>query len=162
MNIIFLDVDGVLNSHCRFYGKNLDEFHKSQQEIGYPKNQVEPRCVDLLNQLISATDSKIVMSSTWRHDNTVQQTQELCDLWGIKGEVIGNTPHLGEGCVRGNEIYKWLQDNKQNFDITNYIILDDDSDMLLWQAKHFFHCDNFCGLTPNVVYKAIRFLKGVL
>jgi hypothetical protein len=40
----------------------------------------------------------------------------------------------------------------------NYVIIDDDSDMLLHQAEHFFLTDNYSGLTPNTCYKIKRYL----
>jgi hypothetical protein len=29
-----------------------------------------------------------------------------------------------------------------------------DSDMLWWQREHFIWVDPYCGLTPNLIYKA--------
>jgi hypothetical protein len=158
MNIIFLDIDGVLNNEIGMLNKTPEQYHKEQDEIGYPLCMVDPRCISLLNDLIEETESKIVMSSTWRKGKSIKEIQELCDLWGIKGEVVGKTPSLLKyGTVRGNEINSWIEDNEKR--VTNYIILDDDSDMLLCQRNHFFHCDGFSGLTPNIIYKAKRFLK---
>ena len=58
---------------------------------------------------------------------------------------------------RGNEIDIWLK-NSERYKDTDYVIFDDDSDMLLWQQKHFFKTDNYSGLTPTTCYKAKRYL----
>lgn len=77
-------------------------------------------------------------------------------------EIIDLTP-IGCGCgQRGNEIHKWLGDNSDIIgeESNNYIILDDDSDMLYWQRNNFVNVDQYVGLTPKQVYKATRFLTG--
>ena len=37
--------------------------------------------------------------------------------------------------------------------------IDDDSDMLLWHRENYFQTDSYTGLTPNITYKAARFLN---
>ena len=39
----------------------------------------------------------------------------------------------------------------------NYAIIDDDSDMLLWQKDNFFQTDSYSGLTPTTCYKIKNF-----
>ena len=48
----------------------------------------------------------------------------------------------------------------KNINIENYVILDDDSDFLIWQQKHFFWIDRYCGLTPTICYKIETFLNN--
>jgi hypothetical protein len=78
---------------------------------------------------------------------------------GFIGEIIGHTPILGEYTVRGNEILAWIEQNKNligkfRHDFNNYVIFDDDSDMLYWQRNNFLLVDGYVGLTPNLCYKA--------
>ena len=55
MNIIFLDVDGVLNS-------NFTTFNKSPQKfVG-----VEDQFLHRLNTIVNCTDAKIVLVSDWK------------------------------------------------------------------------------------------------
>ena len=162
--IIFLDFDGVLNSQL---------YYKSGRHSARPiafENDIDPDSVALLNQLVKATEAKVVVSSSWRHGRTVEQLQAILDHNGFVGEVIGKTKDLrcgedGQYVMRGNEIYAWMRENKaivgdSSPDAHNYIILDDDSDMLYWQRNNLFLVDSFCGLTPNLVYKATRFLNS--
>ena len=160
MKVIFLDIDGVLNvipqGHDAFGGI----FH--------------PDFVDNLKRIIDETDAKIVISSSWRHSGL----QKMLDMWefrNLPGEVIGVTPDLyrfldfeGERTmVRGDEIQAVLNIHQE---ITHYVILDDDTDMLKHQLGNFVQTSNNInhpdcidigyGLTKECTNKAIRILNA--
>jgi hypothetical protein len=173
MKIIFLDIDGVLNHQLWFEKINNAVVAKTVPtgERNYSR-WFDPFCVELLNSLTTDTGAVIVVSSSWRKGRTVKELQELFKAQGITGKVIDKTPVLHfkgpEGysysVPRGCEIKAWLEINKGilgqkigSFD--KYVIFDDDSDMLWWQRNNFFHVDGYCGLTPNLIYKATNFLN---
>ncbi len=54
--------------------------------------------------------------------------------------------------------FKMMRSNKLGTDF-NYVILDDDSDMLYEQSKYFIHCDSMEGLTLEQANKAIEVLS---
>ena len=58
---------------------------------------------------------------------------------------------------RGLEINQWL---KEHEDVTNYVILDDDSDMLLCQREHFIKTHTLRGISKRDVIKAIKILSS--
>jgi hypothetical protein len=147
MKIIFLDIDGVLNTSC-----------KREGDVFTDEGILNTELVAKLNRLISATNAKIVISSTWRKICTQEEIEKALQSVGFVGEIVGMTPNSSHG-FRGLEIREWMRGRK---DIDNYIIIDDDSDMLLWQANHFFNIDCEFGLTDKIVYKATRFLNGVV
>ena len=148
--LIFLDIDGVLN-----YRNMSDPIIVNERN----KDSVCKSSVNLLNELISETDAKLVLSSAWRFFDDAFEI--LNNRAGIKGEFIGKTSSCCTG-IRGAEIYDWMRHNVEKYhDFQNYVILDDDSDMLMWQAKHFIKIDNYTGLTPNSIYKAKRILSGI-
>lgn len=107
-SIIFLDIDGVLVSY-------VDLKHVDKYGAGFIKT-----AVDALNLLIEHTDSDICISSSWRHSKSIKLLQELMDVRGVKGNVVGKTEHFG---CRGEEIQKWLNDNEE---YENFIIIDDE------------------------------------
>lgn len=155
MNIIFLDIDGVMN--CQDFYTN----DKEREFKPHPLDDICPFRVSLLNDIIEKTGAKVVISSTWRHQHGAEGMQNLLNQLGFKGDVIGITPHGGKISVRGCEILEWIRSNKdligkQYWEYQSYAILDDDSDMLLWQANQFFHCDAYSGLTPNIAYKIVN------
>lgn len=155
--IIFLDFDGVLNSI---------EWYTTDNE-NRTKGSFDPECIRRLNQIIEETGAKIVLSTSWRSDPDIV---DLVKAIGIKGEVIGKTDYLNNSfIVRGNEIKKWLSDNKlyTYSDPTlnrspgfRYIILDDDGDMLLEQKHNFIHVDPEIGLCDADVEQAIQILNS--
>lgn len=157
MKAIFLDIDGVLNVYC-----------ESRDEYGCVFHD---HLVDNLRWVIDQTGAKIVISSTWR----LSGEKAIMDMWDFRnlpGEVIGITPNLTYGrgfsdhTPRGVEIQQWLDEHP---DVTNYVILDDDSDMLEHQMKNFIctfdnqdHPDSVdigYGLTKICAEKAIEILN---
>ena len=169
MKIIFLDIDGVLNHHQYFKERfetrkqdKLDGNLTKKSEIDREAEEIDPKSVENLNELIENTGAKVVISSTWRLSKGIEELQAILEKRGFVGEIIGKTP-IGCGCCqRGNEIHKWLADNRDivGEDGNDYVILDDDSDMLYWQRNNFVNVDQYVGLTPKQVYKATRFLTG--
>jgi hypothetical protein len=109
--VIFLDFDGVLNSHA--YLKNR----------GGVKD-LDPRAVALLNEILRRSKAKIVVSSMWRLGG-IDSVRGHLKRVGCIGEVIGITPVLSTR--RGNEIAEWLSINGEQ--VSTFVILDDDSDM---------------------------------
>jgi hypothetical protein len=185
MKVIFLDIDGVLNSELwykRRYESDVDDIHEN-----YPYYEFDPNAITHLNHIIKSTDAKIVVSSTWRIGRSVVDLHKLLSDVGVVGEVIDKTPNFfargldnDENAIsytvpRGCEIDWWLK-NKGMFQrinwsverqnemlkkslVKNYIILDDDSDMLYSQREHFVKTQSHSGLTSEVAEKAIKILN---
>jgi hypothetical protein len=156
MKVIFLDVDGVLNS--------TDFFHRKYEERGgrAPKNLREHDQLDLdaikcLNAIIERTGARVVISSTWRLRKDFRQIIRLLKRQGLKGRILGRTPRLsGEGIVRGHEIAAWLF--SQIDWPEGMVILDDDSDMahlMPWLVK----TDNAMGLCLPHIELAVEMLN---
>jgi hypothetical protein len=162
MKIIFLDIDGVLN-HERFY---KERFEKRYEEgaIAHPYSEIDPECITNLNKLIEETGAKVVISSTWRHSG-LEYCLDVLKFHGFEGDIIGVTPDLRhDDCLRGNEILKWIKNNKHlvgdYYNFTEYVILDDDSDMLYWQRNNFLLIDRFVGLTRGDIFRAKKILNN--
>ncbi|CAL9975594.1 hypothetical protein VPHK567_0197 [Vibrio phage K567] len=161
MKIIFLDIDGVLNNAL-----DADE-HKDVELRGEYQGFYSPRCVLLLNEIVQKTNAKIVLSSTWRHGLTIDDVNELFTNMNIHAECVGITRDFSEHkwSFRGNEIIDYIQRHKDDqcsseFVYRDYVILDDDTDMLLWQKNNYINCDPEIGLTDRTVSKAIAVLNN--
>lgn len=104
MNIIFLDVDGVLNS-----AKELSEGPFSKISL------------NVLKRIVDETNAKIVVISSWRLLEFSRKIllSEL-EKYHLKESVIGMTPHLTSN---REEIMTYLKSNE--FSNLNFIILDD-------------------------------------
>jgi len=159
MKIIFLDIDGVLNSV---------ESCKDHQDKGIFDDVPHRTHISCLNKIIEATNAKVVISSVWRKSASSLHILRLLSVLGFKGNVIGSTPIIDD--FRGNEIQAWINRFENNKDWINknegleklesFVILDDDSDM-----EHLIpflvQTDGEIGLTDELADKAIKILSGI-
>ncbi len=152
MNVIFLDIDGVLNSQQQSISDNVKGTfdYEGLDRVG----------LGLLRQVVELTDAKIVISSTWRHDG-YEGIAGAFEAHGWRGLImrkiiVGVTPWLTG--VRGAEIKHWFDEHDE---FTNYVIIDDDSDMLEEQQDHFVHTDGVLGFNMYDMVKAIDILGVV-
>lgn len=158
IRIVFLDLDGVMNS--LFYFR--DRKNQTISERGKIFSEIDPEAINILNDFCEETDASVVISSSWRN---YAYAENVLEKTGFAGKVIGVTPTLTENYTfRGNEIYAWMKENSDILgvdyvnDFKQYVIFDDDADMLYWQRNHFFQTDTTTGLTRNIAYRAKRFL----
>ena len=151
MNIIFLDIDGVLATRAtRFAGDHFD-----------------PECAKHLKEIIDRTDSYVVISSTWRYNRALWQFAALFDAVGIDGSrVLDVTPmsdkkrgSLYVSKSRGAEISEWLRHAGSKYRIGRYIVIDDDSDVQPHE-KRWVKTDTYKGLSKENVEEAVRLLSG--
>ena len=161
MKIIFLAIDGVLN-HEAFY-KERQEKRNEEGAWEHPYSEIDKRAVSNLNDLCGETGAKIVVSSTWRHSG-LEYCKDALVKMGFTGEIIDITPSH-QSRFRGLEILDWVKSNEEligerYYNFTEYVILDDDSDMLYWQRNNFLLIDRFVGLTMGDVFRAKRILNG--
>ncbi len=143
MKVIFLDIDGVLNS--TYYTK-----HRIHGYIG-----LEARCVALYFKLKQTTGAETVLSSSWRHLEIMMEGLNQYDppiTW------IDTTPRL-PSVPRGEEIDHWLV---RHPDVKRYVILDDKSDMLKHQRRFFVQTSPVHGLREKDVKKAVQILNDPL
>lgn len=149
MKVLFLDIDGVLN-HQDFYERIAnDQYLKS---LPYPLSEFDPLVVKRINDIIDETKCKLVVSSSWRFDENLQN---IFDEVGFKHKIFDITPY-GMGKCRGEEIKQWL-DKHEN--IEKYAIVDDDNDMLKNQRKYFVRTNEFNGLTEELKIKILKILE---
>lgn len=104
MKVIFVDVDGVLNS---------DDFIDSVKG----KQDIDIKTVLLLKRAIEETGAKIVMDTSFRYTQSFLKVQEMLLQNGI---MFDKTPFIDN--ERGKEIKQYLSEYK---DIEDYILLDD-------------------------------------
>lgn len=154
MKIIFCDIDGVLNSAESFKRRNKMVVEKLiyDNQVDWP---TEPMLSNL-NNIIKATDAKIVISSTWRFLHQLADLRGIFNRQGLKGEIIDKTPIIHMSMCRGKEIDKWLKDCGKN--IESFVILDDDRDMEPHMDK-LVHTTWKKGLTEEHANKATEILN---
>ncbi len=158
LKIIFLDIDGVLNT--------------SRAHIAFESSKWDPVGVAILKRVCEETGAKLVISSVWRgsmeswiHAHQLLDAvglgkEGLCSghlglKWSDDTEVHRTEP--GHDNPRGEKIQKWID----TWNPDEYAILDDDRDMLSSQAKHFAHVNGHEGIGYGTYKRLIDILgKG--
>lgn len=130
--VLFLDIDGVLNSSrtCVGLGGYPHDFSPGGMAL------VDTAALGLVRGLCRAGGVAIVLSSSWRTTHGFADVAAGLDL-----PVVDRTPSL---CgTRGTEIADWLA---RHPGVERYAIVDDNSDMLPAQLPFFVHTDGREGL----------------
>lgn len=142
MKILFLDIDGVLNSASVLHQKGRGD-------------AICEKMVARVNQIIEATGCKIVISSTWRLLHKIDQLKQILITHGLSDVIIDYTPHLNYNRIRGDEIQLWLDSHK----VDKFVILDDNSDMGDDLINYLVQTTWNNGLEDSHVQRAIDILK---
>lgn len=161
-NVIFLDIDGVLNSMP--YANSIVHTPNEHQEIN-------PFNLKKLSKIYHTFDCNIVLSSTWRTID-VQDNEDCKNMYDYLKNMLASeqmiihdkTPVTNNN--RPLEIKTWLT---QHPNVTHFVILDDDFSPESYAEyqldKHLVHTHYFCkelkdgGLQQEHVVKAIEILR---
>jgi hypothetical protein len=163
MKVLFLDFDGVLNSR-RWFMENSKAIKENSGITWRHAVELDPAAVRRVLHIINETGAAVVISSSWRIIHTPDEIDVIFDQAGfpeMKQHIIDRTPYdLTHGVLRGEEIQLWIkQFEAKNGRLDNFVILDDDSDMLPSQKEgHFVQTSRVDGIQDVHVKKAIQIL----
>lgn len=157
MKVLFLDVDGVLNSNA------YRAYDDATKRLG-----MAPEHVAELHRIVVATGCKIVVSSMWRlggigpGSRFWEAMSAASPNSTILDAMIGSTPCKMSNYWRRNEILWWLRDNPEP---ERFAILDDEPAFILSGpddpfAPNLFATDHYTGLTPEIADRVIAYLNG--
>lgn len=155
MKVIFLDIDGVLNSRIYDRKRNWSE-----------QTDIDETRLPLVKEIVDATGAKIVLSSTWREHWNMDP--DKCDADGVYInetfakyglEIYDKTPDLGINFDRPDEIEAWLNSVQEH--IESFVIIDDYRYTWGKLSNNFVKTNpNFgLGLEEEHVKKAIEILN---
>ena len=142
---IFLDIDGVLNT-------------KRSWNTNYSLDLSKVR---LLSKVVNNTNSKIVLTSTWKNgydkehpENSEPHIRKLLSVFRDNNIIlVGTTPDL-KGRSRDKEIERYLYFHP----VDKYIILDDDES--IFDSKKNLYLINYnIGLTEKDCKEIFKILK---
>lgn len=184
MKVLFLDVDGVLNSDAYF------QVHPRSSRPSDMAQQLDPMACALLNDVLAATSAKIVLSSDWRFKiDSVEHMERLLRSRGaLCAEIVGQTPDLVRRCRdeglgfrlrwlseqvsagrelsdikawpwagRGDEIVAWLKDADR---VAKYAVVDDEDAGMREAVARLVHTDPSVGLTQDNADALVSLLNG--
>lgn len=150
MKILFLDIDGVLNS--------VDWYKRRLSRRDRPRDEIDPIALQRLVDVLKATGAYVVISSTWRK---LYPTDLICKHFcalGMPEELIERfidvTPVL-KG-FRGDEVQAWLDKHPE---VKQYAIVDDDVDFHPHQHPYFVNTTHATGLLLSDVEDLMRILS---
>lgn len=152
MKVIFLDIDGVLNTAF-----NCNKMSLSIGPTGDDYGILfDPEAIKFLKRIIDETGAEIVISSSWKYAYSYQEILRMWEDRELPGSVIDVTPNVSKH--RGDDIDQWLRECGH---VTDYVIIDD------LDSTHFYQCqdshlvlvDGYNGLDETAAYKAIGILN---
>lgn len=155
MKIIFLDIDGVLNS--REYDKRRD--------LTKLTNIDETR-LPFVKQIVDETGAVIVLSSTWRthwnsdRDKCDEAGVYITDIFSKYGmDIYDKTPDLGYSADRHDEIKQYMTELGE--DVENFVIVDDYRYGWGELSDNFVKTDPYgsLGIDEDVVACAVKILN---
>ena len=136
MNIIFLDIDGVLNSI-----EYVTETYNALKRTLKREEMFDPVCMKNLKQIVDKTDAKIVITSSWKIGD-MELLHEVFSKYGIN--IFDKTKHYGDR--RGKEIRDWMAEHQE---AKKFIIIDDD------------YFKDYPGLDDHIVHTSIYSGRGL-
>lgn len=160
MNILMLDIDGVLNH--RDWWQRAPKPPDGASKVARYTTMIDPACASRLNLVLTSTGARIVVSSTWRYALKRAELQQVFQSVGINHAIYDYTPKLDfdEGTIvvssptRGQEILAWEQANSLLH--PNIVVLDDDPDIAPYNDRWVRTSPHEGGLTYEVAAEIKR------
>ena len=167
MKVLFLDIDGVLNTKYWYTQVNRNT---PKDKYGYA---FDPNAVANLKRIVEESGADIVISSSWK----CMGLSQMEDMWrdrNLPGRIIGITPNSVSDemllnadidsielfHIRGEEIKEWLMKHAKR--VSSYAIIDDMDNMLPEQQSHFVQTNPEVGITEGDADTIITILNKEL
>jgi len=161
MKVVFLDIDGVLNS-LNFVRDFDNRCAEAGEVLGF-QHQIDHQAVLRLNRILINTRAVVVVSSSWRRIVDLDELIRILRNYGFEGTIVGTTPDLSHldradrPIWRGDEIAHWLEHSPRA--VQSFVILDDNNDM--GELSHrLVLTDDRVGLTDEDALRAMALLEG--
>ena len=132
--LLFLDIDGVLNS-WHYFKNNKTLIDKSESKKDFKINKwthLDPDAIKRLNRLVDLSGVEVIISSTWRLLFSLEEINKMLAFRGATFQASNRTPEgyyrgMSSRTCRGDEIKEFIDNFSEPVDA--FVILDDDNDM---------------------------------
>lgn len=145
MRVLFLDIDGVLNSVALML--------RGGWKAG--TNSLDAEALQRLERIMTESGCVVVITSVWRKRLPLTKIHRIFVENGFSSEmtlrIIGTTGDLGKSRCRGQEVDAWLKAQGP----LSFVILDDDSDFEP-HLDRLVLVDNRTGLTDQDVERVLE------
>lgn len=175
MNVIFLDIDGVLqpfNSKNRFLHRdrdlikilsnayNVDYSIYDYYDVAAVYYDWDEQAVYRLKYILNETNSKIIVSCNWRSNKFPNKMKDLLTIQGLDNYWFTDNVILHR-----QQLYDTLQiirfreicDSLNKYEIDNFVVLDDWREMVEFFPNHSVITHNV--ISDDNMTKCIRILK---
>jgi hypothetical protein len=152
---VFLDFDGVLNSH-KFIMNSVNHFRAPSEKSYVITDHLDPEAIKKVNRILDETGANVVISTAWRKSYPLERLREMLESKGFTGCIISETKVI-ERVDRGVEIQDWLDIN--NVKPEQIVILDDMNPCCFEGLEHrLVNTSFYVGLLDKHVEEAIALL----
>lgn len=151
--VLFLDIDGPLAT--------TDCFKKTEMKFGKRLYKWNPKCVQILNEILVETNAVIILSSDWRKFFTMDELNEIFKWNGVIQSPVDVTDTLKRSFSSSSDIDRIFQIGRylENNSIKKWVAVDDlnlNSDIV----KNFVLVEEEEGISQEgIKEKLISFLK---
>lgn len=129
-SVIFLDIDGVLNSkkYCDEMFEKTQRCRRNELKPNSLVREMDPEIIKRVAQLADITNSSVVLSSSWKHiwqdDSDSLGKADMTEMFELNGLHVEEetTPNAKSGS-RPLEIKTFLE---QHPEVQHWVSLDDD------------------------------------
>ena len=164
MNIIFLDIDGVLNSN----------FWNTQHQLEISDGiLIDKTKISLLSRIVKETDADIILHSGWKfwfHEDPLEpirlESQRLVQMLSdFQLKISGITPDFSTeqirqtkkfSLIKAKEILSWLEKHPN---VKNWVVIDDLDLHNEIVESHQVRTNSETGLMEADVTKVVKILK---
>jgi hypothetical protein len=159
--LLFLDIDGVLNS-VQYYKKM--KYVPQQPSVRTFRHMLDESAVAHLQTIIDHTQCEVVITSTWRRIYELEEIIRIFEDAGLRMPVpfIGTTPifHGSNmyGMRRGDEVRAWMNKLPLRGVDRTYCCIDDGNGYL--PTQNLVLVDNEYGIRAMDVERIVHILSA--
>ena len=166
MKVIFLDIDGVVNTSANKWETGRVKFRGKRC---IPTNREPKRVLAKLIKWMLENDAYFVMSTSWGRNSVAEDWNKILRNYGVKKDLVISRTSLRQDGTRGLEILEWLE--KWNTDevgkhgkerVESYVVIDDDVKDIIPYIKPkscIIHTNVRKGLTESDLEKIKSYFK---
>lgn len=166
MKVIFLDIDGVVNTSANKWETGRVKFRGKRC---IPTNKEPKRTLVKLVKWMLENDAYFVMSTSWGRNSVAEDWNKILRNYGVKKDLVISRTSLRQDGTRGLEILEWLE--KWNTDevgkhgkerVESYVVIDDDVKDIIPYIKPkscIIHTNVRKGLTESDFEKIKSYFK---
>ena len=144
MKVLFLDIDGVLNSAAVLEARGRHD-------------AIDRGMVEQINRVTTETGCSIVISSSWRWLWKLGELKAILRQHGLIDVVIDVTPKDKQDRRRDNEIQTWLAAHPE---VTSFAVVDDDTADLTGVQDRLVGTSFMTGILPHHANRLIELLSN--